>query len=459
VVTATDGVYTVSSDPHDKTWIDCEGPVLTISKSGSPDPVPPGGALIYNIIIGNIGSANATGVTIVDDYDETILTITDPDGGHISDPPDTITWNGGITIPVGGSVFHTVTASINPTAAAGTTFYNTANVTCAEGVSSHVTIGTTVRTPRPRPTYGGGGGGTPRKYLTVDFEGKITKKLLDSNDRLTQTLMGPSPDGRNSLEIEKGTQAPIADGERIYLITIREVEEPLPLPECTVVAEPVYNITPSGTVFDEDVILTLGFNPLELPENTVSATMAYYEAAEGWIPLESRQEGVAELGTMSAAVRHFTPFAILVELDCAPPPPAPLPAHFVTSGLNIVPSIREIWEPVTFVTKTGETATITATVANDGEQEGSYIVRLKIDGETVDTKEVVLGMGQSQPVSFTLSGMDYGQHKVELAELSGEFPVSRTINWWLIIGIIVAIGLITWGVIWGRRRRRAAQAG
>jgi hypothetical protein len=33
--------------------------------------------------------------------------------------------------------------------------------------------------------------------------------------------------------------------------------------------------------------------------------------------------------------------------------------------------------------------------------------------------------------------------------------VSRTINWWLIIGIIVAIGLIAWGVIWGRKKRKA----
>ncbi|GAI30752.1 unnamed protein product, partial [marine sediment metagenome] len=71
---------------------------------------------------------------------------------------------------------------------------------------------------------------------------------------------------------------------------------------------------------------------------------------------------------------------------------------------------------------------------------GIYIVELKINGETVDSKEVTLGAGQSQRVSFTLSGMDYGRYEVEVAGLSGEFTASRIINWWLIIGIIAAIG-------------------
>jgi hypothetical protein len=82
---------------------------------------------------------------------------------------------------------------------------------------------------------------------------------------------------------------------------------------------------------------------------------------------------------------------------------------------------------------------------------------LKLNGQTVDTKTVTIGAGQSKQVSFTQSGLDYGQYDVEVAGLSGDFTTSRTINWWLIIAIIVAIGLIIWGVAWGRRRRRKAQ--
>jgi len=131
----------------------------------------------------------------------------------------------------------------------------------------------------------------------------------------------------------------------------------------------------------------------------------------------------------------------------------------VASGLNIVTSVERIWEPVTFVTKTGESVTITANIANDGGQKGTYIVELKLNGEAIDTAMVILGAGQSQQVSFTVPGLDYGQYEVEVAGLSDDFTTSLTITWWLIIVIIVALGLIIWGVVWRRRRRRAALEG
>ena len=110
-----------------------------------------------------------------------------------------------------------------------------------------------------------------------------------------------------------------------------------------------------------------------------------------------------------------------------------------------------------FVTKTGTSVTITANVANDGGQRDTYTVELKLNGESVDTEIVTVGAGRSQPVSFTVSELDYGQYEVEVAGLSGEFTASRTITWWLILIIIIAVGLIIWGVVWGRRRRRARQ--
>jgi len=104
----------------------------------------------------------------------------------------------------------------------------------------------------------------------------------------------------------------------------------------------------------------------------------------------------------------------------------------------------------------GQEVLVTVNVTNIGGQEGTYIAELKLNGKTVDTKEVTLAAGQSQQVSFTVSGMDYGQYKVEVAGLSGEFTVSRSIKWWLIIGIILAVGLITWAAIWWRKRRKKA---
>ena len=309
------------------------------------------------------------------------------------------------------------------------------------------------------PRRGGGGGCPVTNELTCDWAGRNTTEELLGNDRLAVDLLGPSPDGIHSLLLEQGTHAPTVGEKTYYLIVIRELEETPPLPENTI-AIVAFNVTPEGAVFDRDIFMTLGFD--QLPENALNGTltMAYYDDVDGvWVPLESEPgepNGVAEL-SLSAPLNHFTIFAVLVEV--APPPPPP-PAHFVPSGLSIVTSVEKIWESVTFVTKTGESVTITANVANDGGQEGTYTVELKLNGETVDTEIVTLGAGQSQWVSFTLSEMDYGQYEVEVAGLSGEFTTSRTITWWLIIVIILAIGLIIWGVVWGRRRRqRATQEG
>jgi hypothetical protein len=289
----------------------------------------------------------------------------------------------------------------------------------------------------------------------VDWEGNNTTKPLYTNDRLAVDLLGPSFDLSHSLALEQGTHAPTVDGTTHYLIVVRALDEIPPPPENHVVLM-AFNVTPVGAEFDRDIVLTLGLDESQLPANAQNISMAYYdEVKEVWKTLDFEAggpSGVAEL-TLSTSINHFSIYGILAEL--APPPPPP--AHFVATGPTITTSERKIWERVTFVTKTGETVTITANVANDGGQEGTYSVALKLNGQTVDTKTVTIGAGQSKQVSFTQSGLDYGQYEVEVAGLRGEFTASRTINWWLIIGIIVAIGLIIWGVAWGRRRRHKAQ--
>ena len=434
---------------------DCIRPILKIIKTDSPDPVWPENTLTYVITVTNTGSVNATGVTIVDDYNQSILTITNTDGGI--DNGDTITWNGGITISAGGQISYTVTATVRSTAPRGSKFYNTATVTYTGGPSDSVTIDTTVGTYSSGDGGGGGGGGGGGlgvKYLTVDWDGLITSKRLYGNDRLAVDLLGPSTNGMHSLLLKRTTHAPIVDGKTHYLIIIRELEgtDIPPLPE-NIVAIVAFNITPENAAFDQDIFMTLGLDQLQLPGDIIeeTITIAYYDEVNGvWVPLETEPgepNGVAEL-ILATPINHFTIFGVLAELAPITPPP---PAHFVASGLNIVPGV----EKTIFVTKTGESVTITANVVNDGWQEGTYTVVLKLNGQTVDTKTVTLGAGQSKQVSFTQSGLDYGQYEVEVAGLSGDFTASRTITWWLIIVLIAALGLIIWGVVRIRRGRKA----
>ncbi len=68
----------------------------------SPNPAEAGGTITYTLTYFNNGDADATQVTIVDDYDEGYLSITDPGSGVVHDNPGEIQWDIG-TVPVGGS--------------------------------------------------------------------------------------------------------------------------------------------------------------------------------------------------------------------------------------------------------------------------------------------------------------------------------------------------------------------
>jgi len=410
-----------------------QNPAISIVKVASPTTVSePGTEVTYTYTVTNEGNIPLTGIEVSDDKlgDITLLKTTLA--------PDEST---------------TGTASYNVTEADiadGADIVNVATVTCDQGVTAE---------DEATVTIGGGAGVAsagcpPTRYLTVDWEGNNTTEPLYSNDHLAVDLLGLGPDGSHSLLLERGTLAPTVNGKRHYLIVIRQLEETPPLPENTM-AIMAFNMTPAGAVFDREILLTLGLAQSQLPENALNITMAYYDDVNRvWVFLESEAggpSGVAEL-TLSAPINHFSIFGVLAEL--APPPP-PLPAHFVASGLSIAPSVEKIWEPVTFVTRTGESVAITANVANDGWQEGTYTVVLKLNGETVDTKTVTVGAGQSKQVRFPLSQLHYGQYEVEVVGLSGTFTVSRTINWWLIVGILLAIGLIGWAVARDRRKRKA----
>ncbi|NWF77162.1 MAG: hypothetical protein HXY36_00950 [Chloroflexi bacterium] len=275
-------------------------------------------------------------------------------------------------------------------------------------------------------------------YLIVDWAGNVAMKHLDTDGRLTEDLLASSFDGRHSLFLEQGTHAPTVNGETRYVIVVRELEEIPALPENTV-AVVAFDIIPAGARFDKDIVLTLSLDESQLPGNAQNVFMAYYDDVSGaWVPLEYETggpNGVTEL-TLSAAIDHFSIFGVLVEVT-------QLPAHFTASGLNIVTS--------------GQTASIAANIVNDGGREGTYILELRLNGEPIDTAMVVLGAGQSQPVSFTVPGLRHGQYEVEVAGLSDEFTVSRPIAWWLVVVIAVAAGFIIWEVVW--RKRKTAKEG
>lgn len=102
----------------------------------------------------------------------------------------------------------------------------------------------------------------------------------------------------------------------------------------------------------------------------------------------------------------------------------PAPSAFETAELAINPA--EVYPGVEVI--------ITALVTNTGDTEGTYTAGLRLDDDTVATKEVTFTAGESQPVSFVGSMATAGTYKVTWAELVGEFLVPRLAGELVVVG-------------------------
>jgi len=101
-----------------------------------------------------------------------------------------------------------------------------------------------------------------------------------------------------------------------------------------------------------------------------------------------------------------------------PPEPPLRPAEFEVSDLIITPDEAEL----------GEDVIISFTVTNIGEQTGSYLVDLKIDGVTIARRTGELEPGESETRSYELTPEMLGYYSVEVGDprvlgLTGSFTV------------------------------------
>lgn len=118
--------------------------------------------------------------------------------------------------------------------------------------------------------------------------------------------------------------------------------------------------------------------------------------------------------------------------------------------------------------KVGETVTITATINNIGDAEGTYNLTLKINDEIKESKEIKLAAGKSQAVSFTVTAEKTGDQIVELDGATDFFTVQSTFGamfppyLWIIVGAIVGVLILLIIVLLvmppGKKQPKAAKA-
>jgi hypothetical protein len=298
----------------------------------------------------------------------------------------------------------------------------------------------------------------------TSVDGVITKTVtLQSNNKALQ------------LMILEGTRAKSKVGTRLAYISMLLMSPPLPSPpEHAYIISAVYDVGPGGASFDHPVILTLTYDPARLPEGISESDLViacWDEGQSRWVLLDS----VIDINnhTVTAAVTRLGMFTIL-GLE-------PGPAVFQVTDLAVAPEKVE----------TGESVTVSVSVANTGGTLGTYNVVLIVNNAREAEKSVTVAAGSTGLVTFTLLKEDTGSYIVTADGLSVSFDVialpvlpgppetleipgpspgppastapsipppapelaavpENPVNWWLVGGIsmgVIFIGVFVWKLV------------
>ena len=255
-----------------------------------------------------------------------------------------------------------------------------------------------------RRSGGGGGGGGISGGLspgTTDVS-----DIVASDGVFTEGITAQSEDENCVLTIDADTKGLIEDEEPLDEITLIEMEDPPDPPEESNVIGLTYDFGPDGASFDPSITLAFTYDPSLIPEgvNEENLVIAMWDKTTGeWVVLEGCTVDL-DSHTISAPVSHFTAFSILAYTR---------PAAFTVSSLTITPGEVDI----------GESAAISVLITNTGDLTGSYEVSLEINNTVVETKEVTLAGGDSEPVSFSITKDTAGEYTVNVGGLLGTFEV------------------------------------
>ncbi|MCK4723823.1 MAG: hypothetical protein KAT75_10980, partial [Dehalococcoidia bacterium] len=255
-----------------------------------------------------------------------------------------------------------------------------------------------------RRSGGGGGGGGISGGLspgTTDVS-----DIVASDGVFTEGITAQSEDENCVLTIDADTKGLIEDEEPLDEITLIEMEDPPDPPEESNVIGLTYDFGPDGASFDPSITLAFTYDPSLIPEgvNEENLVIAMWDKTTGeWVVLEGCTVDL-DSHTISAPVSHFTAFSILAYTR---------PAAFTVSSLTITPDEVNI----------GESAAISVLITNTGDLTGSYEVSLEINNTVVETKEVTLAGGDSEPVSFSITKDTAGEYTVNVGGLLGTFEV------------------------------------
>jgi hypothetical protein len=289
-------------------------------------------------------------------------------------------------------------------------------------------------TPSPSPEPDDAGREDNTQFLTVDFQGKITRVPLDSSGAITESIEVTSQDGIYTLNIPSGTVSRAPDGSIVDLIRINKTPVP-DISEDKLVLSDALSCQPDGISFSKPVVVTLGYDINQLSERIQSINIACYTADLEWVELSAASGKVAGSGQATASIDHFATYALIAKR---------VPASFQTNHLTISPSSTKSWGAFALWMSTGRNALISLDVTNKGGYPGDYSARLNVNGKMIEEKVISLEPDQNGKLYFEISGMSPGEYSIEVGGLTGEFQAAIWINWWLIAGLVLGLAALYW---------------
>ena len=312
---------------------------------------------------------------------------------------------------------------------------------------------TSTPTPAPQPSQTP----APVLYFNVDFLGRVTMAPMSKDGWLLEDLDAPSPDGTHLLRLPKGTLTLDKQGKIVNAIKIRVAEIVPELPSGNVILGKAYDFTPSGITFDGQVRLSLGYNASELPGKVVSVSMNFHTPETAWVEMQTEPGVIAGIGTLTAPVKHFSIFAVLAKTALASPVATGAPV-FGAANLAVTRAHNTFWSYFPLVTVDGKDVKLSADVTNSGSQKGDWDLVLKIDGRTKGQTRVSLDVAQTRNMIFSVGGNLPGRHRVQLGNLTGEFATVWTVNWLLLVPVVIIAAVVGFLISMYIRRLQAARA-
>ena len=262
------------------------------------------------------------------------------------------------------------------------------------------------------------------KYVDVVRDISITAFFT------SETRIFNSPD--NTIEIVVPGDSTALDGEGHPLNEIDFLalnSSSCPDSDASIIGVP-YQLEPDGATFGRPVSLAWNYSSYAIPEGLAEENMVlaiYDENDDKWQELEF--ETNFEENLVTAYIDHFSTFALIAspsalpdnpictqeEINSPPSETAALPASCTLSSLSISPS----------QVQPGEDVTISIYLSNSSPAEASYPVSLKLNGALEETREIYLGGGSGETVSFTSNQSNPGEYPVDINGLTGSFKVEE----------------------------------